>query len=280
MLRRGMVLLLIAGTVSARADAPAPNLPAVPEVPALSTRPPGVDDARRGRALNVEGLKLHRAGKYGEAVAKYREALKVDPSNTIARYNLASVLVTKGEPKRGLAVLAQFRVAGCDKCRQRLRDAQADKEWEPLWKDPEFQAVVAFAAEGSPPADPGPGPAAGGAPAQGVGMQLELPQDRADDEGGPSDPPHAPPGKDRVRGHLWWDAAPGFYRPPATDLVLRGAAGVAARAAVAGGDGTHASAELVVPGGGHWTVEAVVGGQVVGADTFAAGEKRCLGGRR
>ena len=50
MLRRGMVLLLIAGTVSARADAPAPNLPAVPEVPALSTRPPAAELVLRGAA--------------------------------------------------------------------------------------------------------------------------------------------------------------------------------------------------------------------------------------
>src|SRR3989304_14945 len=92
MLRRGMVLLLIAGTVSARADAPAPNLPAVPEGPPPPTPP--------------------------------------------ARYNRASVLVTKGEPKRGLAVLAQFRVAGCDKCRQRLRDAQAGKGGEPPGEEP------------------------------------------------------------------------------------------------------------------------------------------------
>jgi tetratricopeptide (TPR) repeat protein len=41
------------------------------------------------RALIEEGVRLHDAGKYDEAIAKYREALAIDPGNLDATYEIA-----------------------------------------------------------------------------------------------------------------------------------------------------------------------------------------------
>lgn len=41
------------------------------------------------RALIAEGIRLHDAGKYDEAIAKYREALAIDPGNVDATYEIA-----------------------------------------------------------------------------------------------------------------------------------------------------------------------------------------------
>lgn len=62
----GLLMLLAAGAAAA-ADAPA-------------------DDAM---ALVREGVRLHDAGKYDEAIAKYRAALAIDPGNVDATYEIA-----------------------------------------------------------------------------------------------------------------------------------------------------------------------------------------------
>ena len=52
----------------------------------------GADDPRI-----AEGVALHDAGKYDQAIAKYREVLAADPGNPLARYELAYTLYAKGE---------------------------------------------------------------------------------------------------------------------------------------------------------------------------------------
>jgi tetratricopeptide (TPR) repeat protein len=50
--------------------------------------PPGTD-ARAVRSLVGEGQALHDAGRYDEAIARYRQALAIDPEDGAARYEIA-----------------------------------------------------------------------------------------------------------------------------------------------------------------------------------------------
>jgi tetratricopeptide (TPR) repeat protein len=45
----------------------------------------------------AEGVALHDAGKYDQAITKYREVLAAEPGNGLARYELAYSLYAKGE---------------------------------------------------------------------------------------------------------------------------------------------------------------------------------------
>ncbi|MFZ5438519.1 MAG: tetratricopeptide repeat protein [Myxococcota bacterium] len=42
--------------------------------------------------LNTEGFKLYQAGKYGEAIEKFRAAIAADETHALAHYNLAATL--------------------------------------------------------------------------------------------------------------------------------------------------------------------------------------------
>ncbi len=46
-----------------------------------------------------KGNEAYRKGDYGSAIEKYKEALRKDPSNNIARFNLANALQKKNEIK-------------------------------------------------------------------------------------------------------------------------------------------------------------------------------------
>lgn len=239
------------------------------DIPKLSLAPPSKAKVSEGKQKNIAALTLHRAKKYDAAVAGYIEALRSDPSNTIARYNLASVLATKGDTKRALEVLAQFQVAACDYCLQRLRDAQADKEWQPLWADARFKQIVAMAAA------PAPAPAGKGGPAAPIAdVQIETADnpDRVDDP--------KPLAADRIRVHVWTAIEPGFYGSPKVDVVLRGAKGEVSRTPLLPAMQMHRTLEVAVPGAGQFAVDVVRDGHVVGGGPVLAREKRCLDGKR
>ncbi|MBL9018161.1 MAG: hypothetical protein JNL83_28500 [Myxococcales bacterium] len=242
------------------------------DIPKLSLAPPGKAQVAEGKKKNVAALMLHRAKKYDAAVAGYIDALKADPSNTIARYNLASVLVTKGDTKRALDVLAQFQVTACDFCLQRLRDAQADKEWKPLWADARFKKIVAFAPPAAAPAPPAAGKVGPPAPIAEVQIETANHPDRYDDP--------MPLATDRMRVHVWTVIDPGFYSSPKLDIVLIGAKGEVSRTPLLPAMERHRSIEVAVPGAGHYAIEVVRDGKVVGGAEVFARETRCVDGSR
>ena len=52
-----------------------------------------------------EGIKLHDAKKYAEAITSYKEALKIDPENAQANYEIAFTLVSTGARKEAIPYL-------------------------------------------------------------------------------------------------------------------------------------------------------------------------------
>ncbi|SDE12896.1 Tetratricopeptide repeat-containing protein [Mucilaginibacter pineti] len=65
----------------------------------------GNNDAQ---ALIKEGVALHDAGKYDDAIAKYNAAIKIDPENPSAHYELAFTLFTAGKGKEAIPILEKL----------------------------------------------------------------------------------------------------------------------------------------------------------------------------
>jgi len=63
------------------------------------------DDAK---ALLKEGIALHDAGKYDEAIAKYKEALKIDPEYSSAYHEISYSLFSSGRGKEAIAYLEKL----------------------------------------------------------------------------------------------------------------------------------------------------------------------------
>jgi tetratricopeptide (TPR) repeat protein len=75
-------------------------------------RPPTVQGpAQRATAINNEAVALENRGDYAGALAKFRQALKLDPSNTTLRSNLATA-ESRRINNEGAALWARGDIAG------------------------------------------------------------------------------------------------------------------------------------------------------------------------
>jgi tetratricopeptide (TPR) repeat protein len=63
-------------------------------------------------ALVKEGVQLNDVGKYAEAIAKYNEALKLDPNNLYANFEMAYSLFTSNKGNDGIPYLQKVIAAG------------------------------------------------------------------------------------------------------------------------------------------------------------------------
>ncbi|MBL4635398.1 MAG: hypothetical protein JKY56_16175 [Kofleriaceae bacterium] len=132
------------------------------EVPAFSTNHVSRAKAKQAKKLNARGVKLHRAKTFDLSIPKFIEALTIDPSHLLARYNLSCSYALAGQSKKALAVLADFKRADCPECIGRLVKATTDTDWKSLWGDPSFGALTKGAVELAPLVEGGtePGPVA------------------------------------------------------------------------------------------------------------------------
>ncbi|KAB2893233.1 MAG: tetratricopeptide repeat protein [Kofleriaceae bacterium] len=103
-----------------------------------------VDEAtiKSSVALNNAGYAAHKKKDWATAEAKYREAVKADPGNLRARYNLACVYSSSDQAERAFAVLEQFKRPDCRACDAVLVKAKEDREWAARTQDPRFLAIV------------------------------------------------------------------------------------------------------------------------------------------
>ena len=101
------------------------------------------------RKLNAAGLKLYSSKDYRGAIVRYTAALRLDPSNLLARYNLSCAYNLVGEPEKGLALLDEFRRADCPGCRGRLTRAAEDADWHSMWAHPLFVEIVGVSVNAS-----------------------------------------------------------------------------------------------------------------------------------
>ncbi len=235
-------------------DAGPPPLPAVAGVPALTKHAVAQPRSAEAKKLNTKALGAHRVGNLDEAIASYKAAVAVDAGYLLARYNLASALVTAGEPLQGLYLLQEFGQVGCPKCIERLVRAREDKEWAPLWGDARFDEITHVELDGAY-----------------VGVAEFN--------------PGLPDGSAKrlvVKPTIWIDRIPGFATVPPYELVLRGVGGEVSRQPVDTGalKGYRLDAKpIAIPGPGSYALELEAEGVVFAAKTFAVAKKLCYGGR-
>src|SRR5207253_3445607 len=100
--------------VAADATAPPADASVLGELPAFTLDlPANRADIEAAEKLNNEGYAFHVKKDWANAFAKYGDALKQDPGNLLARYNLASAYHSSGDDVKALALLAQFKQPSC-----------------------------------------------------------------------------------------------------------------------------------------------------------------------
>ncbi len=119
-------------------DAPEPSLDVAP----LSLATVGTPARTSARNSHRAARKLHQFKKYAEAIAAYKGTLEKNPGHIFARYNLASALVSAGQPKNAVRTLAALKLTDCSFCLGRLVRARKDDEWKSLWADADFVALT------------------------------------------------------------------------------------------------------------------------------------------
>jgi serine/threonine-protein kinase len=111
-------------------------------LPPIDIAPVDAERTAAGRRHNKRALSLHRRGDFAAAIEEYEQAVRADAGHVIARYNLSCAYNVAGRTDDGLALLKQFKDAGCPVCLGRLVRARADSEWQTARDDPRFIAVT------------------------------------------------------------------------------------------------------------------------------------------
>ncbi len=108
----------------------------------IAALPPPEDVARH---LVRQGLRDHRARRYGAALASFLQALQLQPAYAAARFDAACAYARLGRLEQAmvrLRELAEDAEAGCTDCRARLRAAATDADLAPLRTRTDFRALT------------------------------------------------------------------------------------------------------------------------------------------
>lgn len=114
-------------------------------MPPISLQPSTQEQVTRATKINSAALKRHNAGDYRAAVDGFREAVKVNPGNITARYNLACAYSRVGDGDSALAILHDLKTNGCTTCLTRIGNALTEVDFQPLRDRAEFVAIVGTA---------------------------------------------------------------------------------------------------------------------------------------
>jgi tetratricopeptide (TPR) repeat protein len=100
--------------------------------------PAWAQPAPSAKTLNTEGFQLYQAGKYPEALEKFRAAVQADPKHALAQYNVAATLGVLR--KQGLvchhdaykATILEYLTASVKLDPKRLKRAKEDADLDPI----------------------------------------------------------------------------------------------------------------------------------------------------
>lgn len=107
--------------------------------PAVTPRNPA--EANR---LNEAGLAARKAGDHARAQTLYVEALKFNPDNVWARYNLACELALSGRSKEAYAELTTLYKLGTPEAKRALAAARKDSDFESIKDSGQFFRLTNF----------------------------------------------------------------------------------------------------------------------------------------
>ncbi|MCA9717582.1 MAG: tetratricopeptide repeat protein [Myxococcales bacterium] len=118
-------------------------LGAVQALPAIDRAPiPGSKAAQAQEAFDAAARLASNAKQRDEAITQFTEVLALDAGHGEARYELAGAFAAAKELDAALAVLEQFRDAGCPDCLYRVFASRADKRFKELHSDERYAALL------------------------------------------------------------------------------------------------------------------------------------------
>jgi antitoxin component YwqK of YwqJK toxin-antitoxin module len=122
----------------------APTASAISQLPGDAAPPyKAQGDADSARSLLAQARRAVRDGDDAKAIRLFTDALAKDPSDTRARYELATRYAATGDP-RALALLAELTLARCEGCLAFRQDARWRDEWQPLWDTDAMFEILAY----------------------------------------------------------------------------------------------------------------------------------------
>jgi transposase InsO family protein len=124
-----------------------------PPLPPISLDTPTRRARKASDRANSKALVALHKGDRSAALAGFDRAVRADPGNLMARYNLACVWALGGQHAAALAELAALKKAGCPACVGRVVRAAKDKDWKALHTSPAFKALSAGTAPPSTTAE-------------------------------------------------------------------------------------------------------------------------------
>ena len=100
--------------------------------------PAWAQPAPSAKTLNTEGFRLYQAGKYPEALEKFRAAVQADPKHALAQYNVAATLGVLRKQGRVChhdaykATILEYLTASVKLDPKRLKRAKEDADLDPI----------------------------------------------------------------------------------------------------------------------------------------------------
>lgn len=131
----------VAAVVIDAAPAPPPDAAPLVDLPPLVIGELDEATIKKSINLNNAGYAAHKKQDWATAEAKYTEAVRADPGNTRARFNLACVYSSSDQADKAFFVLGQFKQPNCRACDAVLLKAKVDREWKARLDDPRFVAL-------------------------------------------------------------------------------------------------------------------------------------------
>lgn len=112
--------------------------------PLPKVTPKDVGKGARGKAskLNSEGLRAYKKRAYPAAIAKFEQALKIDPFYVKAKFNLACNQSLVGDKQGALQTLLELQSWDSGEAQAAFQNARKDKDFEPLYNDRQFRQLL------------------------------------------------------------------------------------------------------------------------------------------
>jgi tetratricopeptide (TPR) repeat protein len=118
------------------------------QAPAQPAKAPASAEASSAKELNTEGFRLYQAGKYPEALEKFRAATEKDPKHALAHYNVAAtlgVLRKQGlvcQHEAYLQTILEYLTKAVRLDPKRLKRAKEDADLDPIRETVGWQRLL------------------------------------------------------------------------------------------------------------------------------------------
>ncbi len=123
-----------------------PTLCSVPGVPMVDHTPIPRDRWDLAAEINSRGFKLYKKKRLTEAMEKWKQALRLAPGHTFARYNLACGYALTGDGDKAMCLLEHIKAhlhdPRCKRCARQMNRAKIDSDLDSLRNNSRFKKIL------------------------------------------------------------------------------------------------------------------------------------------